>query len=178
MEHLRMNGAYWGIDYFWPTREASCCGCGSGSFVDHQMRAQLKLVDILQILFFNINRLYLHTTVCILSCRAFRFFFVVCDFEFRLWSRLQSLEMVIVDYFIYLCIYCESGFGGNVGHDPHTLYTLNFVQVLALLTSLMFWTLKKCQIVSFGIWFGGQWNCLSFDKQSSWAQCIHLFLVS
>jgi len=27
---------------------------------------------------------------------------------------------------------CEGGFGGNVGHDPHILYTLSAVQVLAL----------------------------------------------
>lgn len=27
---------------------------------------------------------------------------------------------------------CAGGFGGNIGHDPHLLYTLSAIQVLAL----------------------------------------------
>jgi geranylgeranyl transferase type-2 subunit beta len=30
----------------------------------------------------------------------------------------------------------EGGFAGNVGHDPHILYTLSAVQVLALFNKL------------------------------------------
>lgn len=38
-------------------------------------------------------------------------------------------------YKIGLCLsLCEwaGGFGGNIGHDPHLLYTLSAIQVLAL----------------------------------------------
>ncbi|KAL0246341.1 hypothetical protein GEMRC1_007553 [Eukaryota sp. GEM-RC1] len=40
-------------------------------------------------------------------------------------------------HFVMSC-YCPSsgGFGGNVGHDPHILYTLSALQVLALIDSL------------------------------------------
>ena len=31
---------------------------------------------------------------------------------------------------------CIGGFGGNIGHDPHVLYTLSAVQVLALFDRL------------------------------------------
>jgi geranylgeranyl transferase type-2 subunit beta len=31
---------------------------------------------------------------------------------------------------------CAGGFGGNVGHDPHVLYTLSAVQVLCLFDRL------------------------------------------
>ncbi len=30
----------------------------------------------------------------------------------------------------------SGGFGGNIGHDPHLLYTLSAVQVLAMLDAL------------------------------------------
>ena len=33
-------------------------------------------------------------------------------------------------------ISCAGGFGGNIGHDPHILYTLSAVQVLALFDKL------------------------------------------
>ena len=40
----------------------------------------------------------------------------------------------IVSYEKMCC--CEGGFGGNVEHDPHILYTLSAVQVLALFDKL------------------------------------------
>jgi geranylgeranyl transferase type-2 subunit beta len=33
-------------------------------------------------------------------------------------------------------VVCAGGFGGNVGHDPHVLYTLSAVQVLCLFDRL------------------------------------------
>lgn len=36
-----------------------------------------------------------------------------------------------ITHFVYV-----GGFGGNVGHDPHILYTLSAVQVLALFDKL------------------------------------------
>lgn len=35
-----------------------------------------------------------------------------------------------------LCLIYSGGFSGNVGHDPHILYTLSAVQVLALFDKL------------------------------------------
>ena len=40
----------------------------------------------------------------------------------------------IVSYEKMCC--CEGGFGGNVEHDPHILYTLSAVQVLSLFDKL------------------------------------------
>ena len=41
---------------------------------------------------------------------------------------------------ILICVFrgydCAGGFGGNVGHDPHVLYTLSAVQVLCLFDRL------------------------------------------
>ncbi|KAK3420566.1 hypothetical protein EUGRSUZ_G01406 [Eucalyptus grandis] len=33
----------------------------------------------------------------------------------------------------------SGGFGGNIGHDPHLLYTLSAMQVLALSVPCKFW---------------------------------------
>lgn len=35
-----------------------------------------------------------------------------------------------------MILHCAGGFAGNVGHDPHILYTLSAVQVLALFDKL------------------------------------------
>ncbi|CAJ1938513.1 unnamed protein product [Sphenostylis stenocarpa] len=48
---------------------------------------------------------------------------------------LGKLDTVDVDEAISWLLSCQhesGGFGGNVGHDPHILYTLSVVQVLAL----------------------------------------------
>lgn len=52
---------------------------------------------------------------------------------------LGKLEVVKQDEVISWIMPCQhesGGFGGNVGHDPHVLYTLSAVQVLALFDKL------------------------------------------
>ncbi|KAL9685141.1 hypothetical protein QQ045_022588 [Rhodiola kirilowii] len=52
---------------------------------------------------------------------------------------LGNLDAVDVDEVVSWIISCQhecGGFGGNVGHDPHILYTLSAVQVLALFDKL------------------------------------------
>ncbi|CAM8921860.1 unnamed protein product [Rhodiola kirilowii] len=52
---------------------------------------------------------------------------------------LGKLDAVDVDEIVSWIISCQhecGRFGGNVGHDPHILYTLSAVQVLALFDKL------------------------------------------
>ncbi|KAG6482073.1 hypothetical protein ZIOFF_058700 [Zingiber officinale] len=53
---------------------------------------------------------------------------------------LNEIEAVKPDEIVQWIMQCQDigsgGFGGNVGHDPHLLYTLSAVQVLALLNRL------------------------------------------
>ncbi|KAH7533373.1 hypothetical protein FEM48_Zijuj04G0123900 [Ziziphus jujuba var. spinosa] len=52
---------------------------------------------------------------------------------------LGKLHAVDVDQIVSWIIKCQhdsGGFGGNIGHDPHVLYTLSAVQVLALFDKL------------------------------------------
>ncbi|KAF6142304.1 hypothetical protein GIB67_022917 [Kingdonia uniflora] len=70
MEHLRMNGAYWG----------------------------LTTLDIL--------------------------------------GKLGAVDIDEVVSWVMQCQNKSGGFGGNIGHDPHLLYTLSAVQILALLDKL------------------------------------------
>jgi hypothetical protein len=41
----------------------------------------------------------------------------------------------VVD-FVFSCQHECGGFGGNVGHDPHLLYTLSAIQILCLFDAL------------------------------------------
>lgn len=38
---------------------------------------------------------------------------------------------------------CAGGFGGNIGHDPHLLYTLSAIQVLALFDKIEVLDIEK-----------------------------------
>ncbi|XP_062118417.1 geranylgeranyl transferase type-2 subunit beta 1-like [Humulus lupulus] len=52
---------------------------------------------------------------------------------------LGKLHVLDVDQIISWLISCQhesGGFGGNIGHDPHVMYTLSVVQVLALFDKL------------------------------------------
>lgn len=55
-----------------------------------------------------------------------------------------------------MILFCfAGGFAGNIGHDPHILYTLSAVQVLALLDKLNVLDVDKvsnCILVVFGHW--------------------------
>ena len=48
-------------------------------------------------------------------------------------SDMKSDDIV---EFVLSCQYDNGGFGGNVGHDPHMLYTLSALQVLAICDKL------------------------------------------
>lgn len=50
--------------------------------------------------------------------------------------KIVKLKNNYCNLYLFLCIYHAGGFGGNIGHDPHVLYTLSAVQVLALFDKL------------------------------------------
>jgi len=54
----------------------------------------------------------------------------------HLLGKLDTVDVHEVVSWIISCQHDEGGFGGNVGHDPHILYTLSAVQVLALFNKL------------------------------------------
>ncbi|XP_009347576.2 geranylgeranyl transferase type-2 subunit beta 1 isoform X1 [Pyrus x bretschneideri] len=52
---------------------------------------------------------------------------------------LGKIEVVDVNEIVSWVLQCQhdsGGFGGNIGHDPHVLYTLSAVQVLALFNKI------------------------------------------
>ncbi|KAL5175337.1 Geranylgeranyl transferase type-2 subunit beta 1 [Glycine soja] len=51
-------------------------------------------------------------------------------------GKLHSVDVDEVVSWLMSCQHESGGFGGNVGHDPHILYTLSAVQVLALFDKL------------------------------------------
>ena len=54
-----------------------------------------------------------------------------------LMGRIDLLDRSTVLDFVLQCYHEDvGGFGGNIGHDPHLLYTLSAVQVLALLDEM------------------------------------------
>lgn len=70
-----------------------------------------------------------------------------------------------------MILFCfAGGFAGNIGHDPHILYTLSAVQVLALLDKLNVLDVDKvsnCILVVFGRWtlkFVTKFVCYLGDK--------------
>ncbi|KAL6124926.1 hypothetical protein ACLB2K_077434 [Fragaria x ananassa] len=61
-----------------------------------------------------------------------------------LFGKLDTVDVNEVVLEVLQCQHESGGFGGNIGHDPHILYTLSAVQVLALfdkikLTSMHEW---------------------------------------
>ncbi|XP_021674220.1 geranylgeranyl transferase type-2 subunit beta 1 isoform X2 [Hevea brasiliensis] len=51
-------------------------------------------------------------------------------------GKLDVVDSEEVTEWIMQCQHESGGFAGNIGHDPHVLYTLSAVQVLALLNKL------------------------------------------
>ena len=51
-------------------------------------------------------------------------------------QALHDLDSVAVTEFVFKCQHTNGGFGGNIGHDPHILYTLSAVQILCLFDDL------------------------------------------
>jgi geranylgeranyl transferase type-2 subunit beta len=51
-------------------------------------------------------------------------------------QKIDALEKEKIIKFVLSCQHENGGFGGNVNHDPHLLYTLSAVQILIMLDSL------------------------------------------
>ncbi|KAK4577395.1 hypothetical protein RGQ29_027763 [Quercus rubra] len=51
-------------------------------------------------------------------------------------GKLDTVDVYEVVSCVMKCQHESGGFGGNIGHDPHVLYTLSAVQVLALFDKL------------------------------------------
>ncbi|XP_055827800.1 geranylgeranyl transferase type-2 subunit beta 1-like isoform X1 [Solanum dulcamara] len=51
-------------------------------------------------------------------------------------GKLAAVEQDEVISWVMQCQHGSGGFGGNIGHDPHVLYTLSAIQVLALFDKL------------------------------------------
>eukprot|EP01112_Ceratiomyxa_fruticulosa_P012047 TRINITY_DN3317_c0_g1_i2.p1 TRINITY_DN3317_c0_g1~~TRINITY_DN3317_c0_g1_i2.p1 ORF type:complete len:334 (+),score=56.00 TRINITY_DN3317_c0_g1_i2:331-1332(+) len=51
-------------------------------------------------------------------------------------SSIDKLDKKEIIPWILKCEHSEGGFGGNIGHDPHLLYTLSALQILAEFDSL------------------------------------------
>ncbi|KAF9613232.1 hypothetical protein IFM89_006333 [Coptis chinensis] len=70
---------------------------------------------------------------------------------------VEKLETVDQDKVISWLLQCQDesgGFAGNIGHDPHVLYTLSAVQVLALFGKLHVLDIdkvSKCILLSVGL---------------------------
>lgn len=58
-------------------------------------------------------------------------------------GKLDTVDSNEVVSWILQCQHESGGFGGNIGHDPHLLYTLSAVQVLALFDKLDVLDLNK-----------------------------------
>jgi geranylgeranyl transferase type-2 subunit beta len=97
MEHIRLNGAYWGLTTL-------------------DLLHKLHAVDSAEVVEW------------ILSCYHPESGTPAVDsFFLEVWDAGGS----VADPYV-----CAGGFGGNVGHDPHVLYTLSAVQVLCLFDRL------------------------------------------
>ena len=51
-------------------------------------------------------------------------------------GALDDLDRTYIVDFVLSCGHASGGFGGNVGHDAHMLYTLSAVQILAIFDAL------------------------------------------
>lgn len=79
-------------------------------------------------------------------------------------NRLDVMKKEEVISFVISCQHPNGGFSGNVGHDPHLLYTLSAVQILAMYESLN--SVNTEAIVSYvkslqqedGSFFGDNWG--------------------
>uniref|UniRef100_A0A803LQC1 Geranylgeranyl transferase type-2 subunit beta n=1 Tax=Chenopodium quinoa TaxID=63459 RepID=A0A803LQC1_CHEQI len=60
-------------------------------------------------------------------------------------GKLQVVDQEQVISWLMQCQHESGGFGGNIGHDPHILYTLSAVQVLALFDKIHILDVAKLQ---------------------------------
>uniref|UniRef100_A0A7N2MBX0 Geranylgeranyl transferase type II subunit beta n=1 Tax=Quercus lobata TaxID=97700 RepID=A0A7N2MBX0_QUELO len=65
-------------------------------------------------------------------------------------GKLDTVDVEEVVSWVMKCQHQSGGFGGNIGHDPHVLYTLSAVQVLALFDKLNVLDIDK--VTNWDIW--------------------------
>ena len=51
-------------------------------------------------------------------------------------GALDAVDQEAIIDFTIKCQHSDGGFGGNIGYDPHLLYTLSSIQNLAILSCL------------------------------------------
>ncbi|EPS71823.1 hypothetical protein M569_02935 [Genlisea aurea] len=51
-------------------------------------------------------------------------------------GKLNAVDQEEVVSWVLECQHESGGFGGNIGHDPHVLFTLSAIQVLALFNKM------------------------------------------
>jgi prenyltransferase beta subunit len=75
------------------------------------------------------------------------------------------LMIIVMKPMMTLCF--AGGFGGNIGHDPHILYTLSAIQILALFDKLNVLDVDK--VTNCILWHTDWWTLKLFklDKRSS-----------
>nr|GMC57815.1 geranylgeranyl transferase type-2 subunit beta 1-like [Ipomoea batatas] len=96
MEHLRLNGAYWGLTTL-------------------DILGKIDVVDQDEVIPWIMQ----------------------CQHESERFSlALLFLGAPRIGFFLFLGPNNGGGFGGNIGHDPHILYTLSAIQVLAIFDKL------------------------------------------
>ena len=80
-------------------------------------------------------------------------------------DALGDMDRAMIVDFVMSCQHEGGGFGGNVGHDPHMLYTLSAVQILILFDALD--RLDAAKVLSYvaalqqaadGSFFGDEWG--------------------
>ena len=98
---------------------------------------------------------------------------------------IQAMDTMPVQEIVDWVISCQhpsGGFGGNVGHDPHLLYTLSAVQILALTDSLdridaakIVRYIETLQISETGAFQGDKWG--EIDTRFSYCALCCLSLL-
>ncbi|CAA2993631.1 geranylgeranyl transferase type-2 subunit beta 1-like [Olea europaea subsp. europaea] len=58
-------------------------------------------------------------------------------------GKLEAVDQDEVVSWVMQCQHKSGGFGGNIGHDPHLLYTLSAIQVLALFDKIEVLDIEK-----------------------------------
>lgn len=132
MEHLRMNGAYWGLTAL-------------------DLLGKLDTVDVNQIVSW------------VLSCQHESGWLRVCLISYS-FGEFCFLQCWFVIWWVAFW-WCLGGFSGNIGHDPHILYTLSAVQVLALYNKLdVIDADKVAKCILYGIYIVSLLNCFAFSN--------------
>ncbi|KAJ7549482.1 hypothetical protein O6H91_03G058400 [Diphasiastrum complanatum] len=98
-----------------------------------------------------------------------------------LMGSLNDLDQDKIISWILQCQHDCGGFGGNIGHDPHILYTLSAVQILALYDKLA--VLDSSKIASYitglqqndGSFYGDEWG--EIDTRFSYGAICCLALL-